>query len=200
VTELRIERAKQMLARTSLSVERAQAIGIQHQRALRPRFQARGGRNACRLQAQAELTERQRSPFRRKSDTRKSGSAARWAAVLSEDGLHVAVNLLVRLVEAGAALIIFSGSVVGFGRFFYNVARGKRADSFLTVRLDLARFLALGLEFQLSADLLRTAISPGFREIGQLAAVATIRTALNYFLGREIRAERGEVRDAPPAP
>jgi hypothetical protein len=42
---------------------------------------------------------------------------------------------------------------------------------------------------------------PGFREIGQLAAIATIRTALNYFLSREIADERrqvGEVSTAPP--
>ena len=41
---------------------------------------------------------------------------------------------------------------------------------------------------------MRTAIAPTFREIGELAAVAAIRTALNYFLGREIEEEREEIR------
>lgn len=54
------------------------------------------------------------------------------------------------------------------------------------VRLRLARWLALALEFELGADILRTAVAPSWSEIGQLAAIATVRTALNYFLQREI--------------
>jgi uncharacterized membrane protein len=61
------------------------------------------------------------------------------------------------------------------------------------VRLGLGRFLALGLEFQLASDILRTAIAPTLREIAELAAVAAIRTALNFFLGREINEERAEL-------
>jgi uncharacterized protein DUF1622 len=60
-------------------------------------------------------------------------------------------------------------------------------------RPPLGRFLALGLEFQLAGDILRTAIAPTFEEIGQLAAIAAIRTALNFFLGREIKEERDEL-------
>jgi uncharacterized membrane protein len=41
----------------------------------------------------------------------------------------------------------------------------------------------------LGADILRTAVEPSWDEIGRLAAIATIRTALNYFLQREIAAE-----------
>lgn len=67
------------------------------------------------------------------------------------------------------------------------------------VRLRLGRWLALALEFELGADILRTAIAPSWSEIGQLAAVATIRTALNYFLQREIdnaAARRGRANPA----
>jgi len=56
-------------------------------------------------------------------------------------------------------------------------------------RLTLARFLALALEFQLAADVLGTAVSPSWTGIGKLAAIAVIRTALNYFLSREIKEE-----------
>ena len=58
-----------------------------------------------------------------------------------------------------------------------------------SVRLALGRSLALSLEFLLGADILRTAVEPSWDEIGRLAAIATIRTALNYFLQREIAAE-----------
>jgi len=121
-------------------------------------------------------------------------------SVFSEESLRTAVAWLERLVEAGAVFIIFSGAVISFGRVLFSVGRGKRADSFVTIRLDLGRFLALGLEFQLASDLLRTAVAPTFREIGQLAAVAAIRTSLNFFLAREIREEREEVRQRTERP
>lgn len=113
--------------------------------------------------------------------------------ILSEEGLRGSVFLLVRLVEAAGALIIFSGAAVGFVRFVWTALRTRNAERFTPVRLDVGRFLALGLEFQLASDLLRTAVAPSFQEIGKLAAVAAIRTALNYFLGREIKEEREEI-------
>lgn len=64
------------------------------------------------------------------------------------------------------------------------------------VRLRLGRWLALALEFELGADILRTAIAPTWSEIGQLAAIATVRTALNYFLQQEI--DKAAVRNTAP--
>lgn len=117
--------------------------------------------------------------------------------LLPEDTLREAVEVLVRIVEAGGAVIIFAGAVVGFVRFL-GVALDSRSPSrFVAVRLGLGRFLALGLEFQLAGDILRTAVAPTFEEIGQLAAIAAIRTALNYFLGRELEQERREIEGQP---
>jgi uncharacterized membrane protein len=46
----------------------------------------------------------------------------------------------------------------------------------------------LALEFALAADILRTAVAPTWDDISKLAVIATIRTMLNYFLAKEIRA------------
>lgn len=116
--------------------------------------------------------------------------------LLSEEWLRRAVFMLVRLVEAAGALVIFTGAALGFVRFVWTAVRARHAERFTPVRLDVGRFLALGLEFQLASDLLRTAVAPSFQEIGKLAAVAAIRTALNYFLGREIKGEREELAHA----
>lgn len=62
-----------------------------------------------------------------------------------------------------------------------------------SVRLRLARWLAVALEFTLAADILRTAVAPNWDEIGKLAAIAALRTLLNFFLQREI-AEEAERR------
>jgi uncharacterized membrane protein len=115
--------------------------------------------------------------------------------VLSEEWLRAAVFSLVRVVEAAGAVIIFCGAALGFVRFIRLLFAHKPVH-FTPVRLDVGRFLALGLEFQLASDLLSTAVAPSFEEIGKLAAVAAIRTALNFFLGREIRAEREEIASA----
>lgn len=114
----------------------------------------------------------------------------------SEELLRAVVDVLVRLVEAAGAIIIFSGAAIAFVRFVVVGVRDRRARSFVAVRLDLGRMLALGLEFQLASDILRTAVAPTLSEISQLAAIAAIRTALNFFLAREIRQERRELE--PP--
>jgi uncharacterized membrane protein len=115
--------------------------------------------------------------------------------LLPEAFLREAVDLLVRLVEAAGAIVIFVGAAVAFVRFLVVTVRRRGHDDFVAVRLFLGRFLALGLEFQLAGDVLRTAIAPSFTQIGQLAAIAAIRTALNFFLNREIEREGRTVRD-----
>lgn len=114
--------------------------------------------------------------------------------VLTESLLNDGVDILVRLVEAAGALIIFVGAVWAFCQFLVvGLRRSAGTRGFTTVRLRLGRFLALGLEFQLAGDVLRTAVAPSFTEIGQLAAIAAIRTALNFFLSREIAEERAQI-------
>jgi uncharacterized membrane protein len=64
-----------------------------------------------------------------------------------------------------------------------------------SVRLSLARYLALALELQLGADILSTAVAPSWDQIGKLGAIAAIRTSLNFFLMRELQ-EAGEMPSA----
>ncbi len=120
--------------------------------------------------------------------------------LLPEDALGEGVDLLVRLVEAAGALVIFVGAVLAAGRFVLHAVRRTEDRDFTAVRLGLGRYLALGLEFQLASDILSTAVAPTFEDIGKLAAVAAIRTALNYFLGKEIQAERREVEERSTTP
>jgi len=51
-----------------------------------------------------------------------------------------------------------------------------------------AVWIVLALEFALGADIVRTAIAPTWNDIGQLAAIAVIRTGLNFFLERDLEA------------
>ena len=94
-------------------------------------------------------------------------------------------------VETVGAVIIALGILSAGWLLLKALAKRQTAD-FTAIRLTLARYLALALEFQLGADILSTAISPTWEQLGKLGAIAVIRTALNYFLSREMRDERHE--------
>lgn len=103
-------------------------------------------------------------------------------------------------VEVAAAVIVgfASGEAIvnaGWGL----IKRQASTDSTEGIRLRLARWLALAIEFELAADIIRTMIAPTWNDIGQLAAIIVIRTALNFFLGRETQGSQARV-DAVPVP
>ncbi len=118
-----------------------------------------------------------------------------------EAGIEGAVvNLVLWLklfVEATGAAVIGIGVITVLYKFARSLAP-PRVMRYNEIRLTLARFLALALEFQLGADILSTAVAPSWEQIGKLASVAVIRTALNYFLTREMREHREGVHDVPP--
>ena len=116
--------------------------------------------------------------------------AGEWSTEGLETFAGDLVDALIPVVEVIGALIIGVGVLVAFGAYVLSELR-VRPRPYEAVRLQLGRFLLLGLEFQLAADILGTAVSPTFDEIGKLAAIATIRTVLNHFLALEIaRAEQ----------
>lgn len=106
---------------------------------------------------------------------------------------------MARGVELGAAIVIVLSSV----RSLWNYLRALALDRSLLVpkeeiRLSLGRSLALALELELGADILKTAVAPTWDDIGLLAAIAVLRTGLNYFLERELQnAEKRQEVTAP---
>lgn len=90
-------------------------------------------------------------------------------------------------VEAVAALVIAYGAaeaLVGLFKRTRDPALPLAGKKQVWQRFGV--WLLLGLEFELAADIVRSAISPSWEQIGQLAAIAVIRTFLNYFLERDI--------------
>lgn len=112
-----------------------------------------------------------------------------------EAAVSAAASWLKLGIEAVSVAIILVGLVLALARLLAHAA-GRPA---LDVRMGLARVLSLALEFQLAADIVGTAISPDWDQIGKLAAVAAIRTFLNYFLQRELAGEGGEALAAVPS-
>ena len=104
-----------------------------------------------------------------------------------------AVQWLKLGVETIGALVIALGVVLAWTQFMRGLLRRQPAD-FNAIRLVLARYLALALEFQLGADILSTAVAPSWEQIGKLGAIAVIRTALNFFLSREMSEEQEQAQ------
>lgn len=100
---------------------------------------------------------------------------------------------LATFVEAGAAVIIAYGALEATTRVFQLLVTRKNMQFYKEdIRLNLGQWLTLALEFELAADILRTAVAPSWNDIGQLAAIIVIRTTLNFFLQKEL--ERVEAR------
>jgi len=119
----------------------------------------------------------------------------------AQHALRQAVDWIILVTEAAGALVIGIGVVIALIMLVGTLGNATRPWSWTRVRLVLGSYLVLGLEFQLAADILKTAIAPSFTEIGQLAAIAGIRTVLNYFLTKEIAGEKAELgEDAPRLP
>jgi len=100
------------------------------------------------------------------------------------------IEYLARGVEFAAALIIAMAAIEAtIKSVALFIQRGAPPEQKNEVRLTLGRWLAVALEFELAADILNTAVTPTWNDIEKLAAIAALRTALNYFLEREIRQE-----------
>lgn len=114
----------------------------------------------------------------------------------AEDIVQLGARTIASMAEFSAALIIAAAIVQALWRsvraLFLPREAAANDEAKQNLRLQLGRWLAVALEFLLAADILLTAIAPTWEDIGKLGAIALIRTALNYFLEREIDANNRE--------
>ncbi len=96
------------------------------------------------------------------------------------------------LIDFLALIIVVYGTVEAF----IHAARAaflQRNPQYHLIWMRYARWLVAALTFQLAADIIESALTPTWEDIGRLAAIAVIRTFLNYFLGRDLAEETEEV-------
>mgnify|MGYP003585697245 FL=1 len=106
-----------------------------------------------------------------------------------EELFRTAAGYVALMLESLSVIFIAVGAIDAVLRLlpafrFRRMTHGVRRDAWLS----LARWLLLGLEFMLAADIVETANSPSWEDIGKLGALAGIRTFLNYFLERDLDA------------
>lgn len=82
----------------------------------------------------------------------------------------------------GVIILILSG-IVGV----YNYIKKSPYT-----RLELAKGMALGLEFKMGGEILRTVGVAGWSEIGMVAGIILLRAALTFLIHWEIKTEEKE--------
>ena len=105
--------------------------------------------------------------------------------------LVAATELSIVVIDTVAFLVIVVGTVIVIFRALRTEIGGASRDEKRSIWLGYARFLVVGLTFQLAADIIETSISTSWEAIGRLAAIAVIRTFLEFFLERDV----SEVRE-----
>lgn len=96
--------------------------------------------------------------------------------------------IIIKLIIEGVAIFIIAFSILKIiPKFVSSYKRHNSEEFYHAIRLDLGLSLALSLEFLLAADIVGTAVTPSWESVGLLAAIAGIRTFLNYFLHQEVK-------------
>lgn len=97
-----------------------------------------------------------------------------------EQVMEIIVELAILVFEfMGVGIIIVSGM-----KGFYNYV--KRNPN---TRIELAKGLAMGLEFKLGSEILKTVIVREWTEIATVAGIIFLRAALTFLIHWEIKEE-----------
>lgn len=116
------------------------------------------------------------------------------------DFLTAVTEAAVPVIDVLAVIIIVIGTIEAFIMGVKVAASSANGHEARTVWLRYARWLVAGLTFQLAADIVETAVTPTWDDIGRLAAIAVVRTFLNYFLERDLKETRDRQHEPPGAP
>jgi uncharacterized membrane protein len=108
---------------------------------------------------------------------------AEWLAFATEYAVLAIDTMALLVIIAGTVQAFVNGIVVGF---FLS----RTDHSLRLVWLRYGRWLIAGLTFQLAADIIETSVAPTWEDLGRLAAIAAIRTLLNFFLERDLESLR----------
>ena len=101
--------------------------------------------------------------------------------------IEILNNMLITIADYAIFLFEFVGVIVliltGFRGIIDYIKRNP------LTKLNLAKGMALGLEFKLGSEILRTVVIRELSEIGIVAAIIAVRAALTLLIHWEIKNE-----------
>ncbi len=106
-----------------------------------------------------------------------------------ENIIHIFAEVIILTLELVAILTIVGGSIKSLYFKFSKLFKKNRHN----IRMDLGRSLALGLEFAMGAEIIKTiTIAHEWEEIAILGVIVGLRTILAVLIHWEVRMEEKE--------
>lgn len=104
--------------------------------------------------------------------------------------LEILETVLEILVECGILIFEFIGVGVIIGTSLISLYKflTRKPDT----RIYLAKGLAMGLEFKLGSEILRTVVVREWKEIAIVAGIIALRATLTFLIHWEIKQEEAE--------
>lgn len=116
---------------------------------------------------------------------------------------------LEKIIEVLGIGVLFIGAIlflIEFFKFGILHLRGMQCvEKIQELRVGLGGYILLSLELLIISDIISTTISRELLHLAELATLVAIRTAISYFLGKEIEGIQEQQKEkekvtAPPQP
>ncbi len=100
------------------------------------------------------------------------------------------VPYMISILEIIGIIIVFASGIRGFWQYVQNTFMKKRYD----MQSNLAKGLAMGLEFKMAAEILRTVLIQSLNELYMLGAIILLRALLSVLIHFEIKPPKKEAK------
>ncbi|UUV99091.1 DUF1622 domain-containing protein [Vagococcus luciliae] len=97
-----------------------------------------------------------------------------------------AFSVIILLVGVAKAIVDFTKNEFGSGTREEISFRNNK------IKLYLGSYILLSLEVLIASDIIETILNPSTQDIVILGGIVVIRTAISYFLGKEIEQTHNE--------
>ena len=102
--------------------------------------------------------------------------------------IELVLPYMISFLEIIGIFVVFWSGIYGFWQYFRIMFMKKKFD----LQSNLARGLAMGLEFKMAAEILRTVLIQSLEELYMLGAVILLRALLSLLIHYEIRPHKGD--------
>ncbi len=97
--------------------------------------------------------------------------------------IEIVVPYMISILEIIGILVVFGSGIHGFWQYVQNKFMKKQHD----LQSNLAKGLAMGLEFKMAAEILRTVLVQSMEELYMVGAVILLRALLSLLIHYEIK-------------
>ena len=105
------------------------------------------------------------------------------------------VEYIADVVGIGILIIGFVKGFIMFLRLEADRLAGKRDyEELFQLRNILGTYIIISLDFLIVSDIIHSVVSPQFTELLNLGIIVVLRTAIGFFLGKELQELRHELK------